>query len=44
DDELAARILARARSEAIRKKRALFDKELMLIYEELRPGRGEKVT
>jgi homocitrate synthase NifV len=35
DDELAGKILTNVRSEAVRAKRALFDKELMLIYEEL---------
>jgi len=34
DDELATEILIRVRSEAIKLKRALFDKELMLIYQE----------
>ncbi len=35
DDAMAEKILARVRSEAIKRKRHLFDKELMLIYEEL---------
>jgi len=35
DDALTEKILARVRSEAVRRKRHLFDKELMLIYEEL---------
>jgi len=34
--EMAREILSRARALAIRQKRALFDKELMLIYEEVR--------
>ncbi len=35
DDELANAILAQVRTMAVKHKRALFDKELMLIYEDL---------
>lgn len=35
DDELTGRILERVRAESVKRKRALFDKELMLIYEDL---------
>jgi len=35
DDEVSGKILAKVRSESVKAKRALFDKELMLIYEEL---------
>lgn len=40
DDALTDKILARVRSEAVRRKRHLFDKELMLIYEEFVGQRG----
>jgi len=36
DDDLSSRILERVRSTSVERKRALFDKELMLIYEELK--------
>lgn len=36
DDDLSFRILERVRSTSVERKRALFDKELMLIYEELK--------
>ncbi len=35
DEELAEKVLARVRSMSIKAKRALFDKELMLIYENI---------
>jgi homocitrate synthase NifV len=40
DDQLASSILARVRSESISLKRALFDKELMLIYEDIAKANG----
>ena len=40
DDELAAKILARARTMAIEKKRALFDKELALICKQVHQEAG----
>ncbi|HUV52110.1 MAG TPA: hypothetical protein VMW64_03445, partial [Dehalococcoidia bacterium] len=39
-EDLAKEILARARVMAIRRKRALFDKELVLIYQEVCKERG----
>ncbi len=35
DDEMTSKILERVRSESVKRKRALFDKEIMLIYEDL---------
>jgi len=40
DESLAQDILLRARALAVRRKRALFDKELMLIYEEVAAERA----
>ena len=42
NDQLADQILARVRSEAVKLKRALFDKELMLIYEDVVNHRGDE--
>lgn len=39
-EDLAKEILARARAMALRRKRALFDKELVLIYQEVCKERG----
>jgi len=39
-EDLAKEILARARVMALRRKRALFDKELVLIYQEVSKERG----